>query len=184
LRSLEARLYQDAASTHTAQPAAAGKPPRLLDSVVRSEWVDYNRHMSDFRYAQLFGEAVDVLFRQVGVDETYRESGRMYYTVENHIMHLGEARAGEPLYITAQLLGMDDKRVHVFQRMHRGRDDKQIATAEQMYLHVDTTAGKAAPADSKVRVRLEAMRDAHAGLPRPAEAGRAIGLARNGHTGP
>jgi len=183
LRSLEARLYQDAASTHTLQPAAAGKPPRLLDAVVRSEWVDYNRHMSDFRYAQLFGEAVDVLFRQVGVDETYRESGRMYYTVENHIMHLGEAKAGEPLYITAQLLGMDDKRVHIFQRMHRGRDDKQIATAEQMYLHVDTAAAKAAPADSKVRARLEAIRDAHAGLPPPTEAGRAIGLARNGQAG-
>lgn len=183
LRSLEARLYQDAASTHTAQPTAAGKPPRLLDAVVRSEWVDYNRHMSDFRYAQLFGEAVDVLFRQVGVDETYRESGRMYYTVENHIMHLGEAKAGEPLYITAQLLGMDDKRVHVFQRMHRGRDDKQIATAEQMYLHVDTTAAKAAPADFKVRAKLEAIRDAHAGLPPPTEAGRAIGLARTAQTG-
>jgi carnitine 3-dehydrogenase len=123
------------------------------------------------------------LFRQVGVDETYRESGRMYYTVENHIMHLGEAKAGEPLYITAQLLGMDDKRVHVFQRMHRGRDDKQIATAEQMYLHVDTTAAKAAPADSKVRAKLEAIRDAHAGLPPPTEAGRAIGLARTAQTG-
>src|SRR5579862_2607325 len=88
LRALEARLYESAAATHTAQPTAAGKPPRLLDAVVRSEWVDYNRHMSDFRYAQLFGEAVDVLFRQVGVDEAYRESGRMYYTVENHIVHL------------------------------------------------------------------------------------------------
>ena len=78
---------------------------------------------------------------------------------------------------------MDDKRVHVFQRMHRGRDDKQIATAEQMYLHVDTAAAKAAPADSKVRAKLEAIRDAHAGLPPPTEAGRAIGLARNGRAG-
>jgi carnitine 3-dehydrogenase len=178
LRSLEARLYQDAASAHTAQPAAAGKPPRLLDTVVRSEWVDYNRHMSDFRYAQLFGEAIDALFRQVGVDETYRESGRMYYTVENHIMHLGEAKAGEPLYVTAQVLGVDDKRVHIFQRMHRGRDDVKIATAEQMYLHVDTTAGKAMLADTKIRAKLEAIRSAHAGLPLPPEAGRAIGLAR------
>jgi len=66
LRSLEARLYQDAASTHTAQPAAAGKPPRLLDAVVRSEWVDYNRHMSDFRYSQMFGDAMDALFRRAG----------------------------------------------------------------------------------------------------------------------
>ena len=51
LRSLEERLYQDAAAPRTRlQPAAAGKPLRLLDAVVRPEWVDYNRHMSDFRY--------------------------------------------------------------------------------------------------------------------------------------
>ena len=172
LRSLETRLYQDAASTRT------GRPARLLDTVVRSEWVDYNRHMSDFRYAQLFGEAVDALFRQVGVDEAYRESGRMYYTVENHIRHLGEAKSGEPLYVTAQVLGVDDKRVHIFQRMHRGRDDKEIATAEQMYLHADTAAGKASAADPTVRAKLEAICSAHSGLPAPPEAGRAIGFAR------
>jgi carnitine 3-dehydrogenase len=135
--------------------------------------------MSDFRYGQLFGEAIDALFRQVGVDESYRETGRMYYTVENHVMHLGEAKAGEALYVTAQVLGVDDKRLHVFQRMHRGRDDKPIATAEQMYLHVNTAATKAAPADTGIRAKLEAMRSAHAGLPMPAEAGRSIGHPRH-----
>src|ERR1700681_34536 len=148
LRSLEERLYREAATAHSSQSIEPRKPLRVLDSVVRPEWVDYNRHMSDFRYAQLFGEAIDALFRQVGVDETYRESGRMYYTVENHIMHRGEAKAGEPLYVTAQVLGVDDKRLHVFQRMHRGRDDELIATAEQMYLHVNTAAAKAALADA------------------------------------
>jgi carnitine 3-dehydrogenase len=179
LRALEARLHRDAASAPAAQPVAAGQPARLLDTAVRAEWVDYNRHMSDFRYAQVFGDAMDVLFRQVGVDESYRESGRMYYTVESHVTHLGEAKAGEALYVTAQLLGIDDKRVHIFQRMHRGRDGKQIATADQLYLHVDTAAGKAMPADPRVRAKLEALRGAQAGLPAPPEAGRAIGLKRN-----
>jgi carnitine 3-dehydrogenase len=151
---------------------------RLLDTEVRAEWVDYNRHMSDYRYGQVFGEAMDPLFRQVGIDEAYRGSGRMYYTVENHIMHLGEAKAGEALYVTAQVLSVDDKRLHVFQRMHRGRDGKLIATAEQMYLHVDTTAAKAAPADAKVRARLEAIRSLHAALPLPSEAGHPVGRAR------
>ncbi|GAC1500841.1 MAG: carnitine 3-dehydrogenase [Steroidobacteraceae bacterium] len=138
LRSLEARLYQDAGAVRSKRPPEPGKPMRLLDTVVRPEWVDYNGHLSDFRYSQLFGEAIDALFRQVGVDESYRETGRMYYTVENHVLHRAEAKAGEALYVTAQLLGVDDKRLHVFQRMHRGRDDRQIATAEQMYLHVNT----------------------------------------------
>jgi carnitine 3-dehydrogenase len=178
LRSLEERLYQDAATAHTAQPHEPGKPLRLLDTVVRPEWVDYNRHMSDFRYSQVFGEAMDALFRRVGVDEAYRNTGRMYYSVENHVTHLGEAKSGEPLYVTTQLLAVDDKRVHVFHRMHRGRDDRQIATAEQMYLHVDTGAAKAAPADAAVRARLESIRGGHSGLPLPPEAGRAVGQAR------
>ncbi len=177
LRSLEERLYKDAATSHNATPAEPGKPLRLLDTVVRTEWVDYNRHMSDFRYGQVFGDAMDVLFRQVGVDEAYRDSGRMYYTVENHIKHLGEAKSGELLYVTAQVLKVDDKRLHVFQRLYRGRDDKQIATAEQMYLHVDTKAAKAGPADAKIRAKLESIAGQHAGLPAPPEAGRRVGRA-------
>jgi carnitine 3-dehydrogenase len=178
LRSLEERLYLEAATAHAAQPIETDQPLRLLDAVVRPEWVDYNRHMSDFRYSQVFGDAMDALFRRAGVDESYRETGRMYYSVENHVRHLGEAKAGEPLYVTTQLLGVDDKRLHVFHRLHRGRDDKQIATAEQMYLHVDTAAAKAAPADPKIRAKLEAIRGAHAGLPPPPEAGRAVGRAQ------
>jgi carnitine 3-dehydrogenase len=178
LRSLEERLYHDAATTHAAQSNQSGKPLRLLDTVVRPEWVDYNRHMSDFRYGQLFGDATDALFRQIGVDEAYRDTGRMYYSVESHVRHLGEAKAGEPLYVTTQLLGVDDKRLHVFHRMHRGRDDMEIATAEQMYLHVNTRAVKAAPADGAIRAKLESIRDGHSGLPIPREAGRSIGRAQ------
>jgi carnitine 3-dehydrogenase len=178
LRSLEERLYLEAATAHAGQPIEPGKPLRLLDTVVRPEWVDYNRHMSDFRYSQVFGDAMDALFRRAGVDESYRDTGRMYYSVENHVRHVGEAKVGEPLYVTSQLLGVDDKRLHVFHRMHRGRDDKLIATAEQMYLHVDTAAAKAAPADAKIRAKLESIRGGHAGLPPPPEAGRAVGRAQ------
>jgi carnitine 3-dehydrogenase len=176
LRALEERLHHDAANAGgTGRADEPGKPLRLLDTVVRPEWVDYNQHMSDFRYGQVFGDALDTLFRRVGIDEAYRSSGRMYYTVENHIKHLGEAKAGESLYVTTQLLAVDDKRLHLFQRLHRGRDDQLIATAEQMYLHVNSTAAKAAPADPKVRAKLESILAAQAGLQVPSEAGRAVG---------
>ena len=175
LRALEERLFKDAAAGRAPQLAGQGGPLRLLDTVVRTEWVDYNRHLSDFRYGQIFGDALDVLFRSIGIDEAYRSAGRAYYTVENHIKHLGEAKAGEPLYVTAQVLAVDDKRLHLFQRLHRGRDDKLIATAEQMYLHVDTKAAKAAPADPKIRDKLESIRSDHAGLPPPPGAGRPVG---------
>jgi carnitine 3-dehydrogenase len=179
LRTLEERLYQDAAVANTVRPTAEdstdAQPLRLLDTVVRPEWVDYNRHMSDFRYGQVFGDAMDVLYRRVGVDEAYRDSGRVFYTVETHVKHLGEARAGEPLYVDTQVLGLDDKRLHVFHRLHRGRDDAAIATGEQMHLHVDTASAKASTIDPMVHAKLESIRKAQAGLDRPREAGRSIG---------
>jgi carnitine 3-dehydrogenase len=178
LRALEERLHKDATRASATAPADSARPLRLMDATVRAEWVDYNRHMSDFRYVQLCGDAIDVLFRQVGVDEAYRASGRMYYTVENHIRHLGEAKAGEALYVTAQVLGVDAKRLHVLQRVYRSRDGREIANAEQMYLHADTAAAKASPADPTIRAKLEAFARAHAGLPVPPECGKAISLAR------
>ncbi len=135
---------------------------------MRPEWIDYNGHMTDSRYGQVFGDAIDALYRRVGVDEAYRATGRMYYTVESHARHLGEAKVGEALYVTTQVLAVDDKRLQVFHRLHRGRDDALIATAEQLYLHVDTGAGKATAVDPGVRAKLEAIRSAQAAsCPRP-----------------
>jgi carnitine 3-dehydrogenase len=177
LRALEERLYQDAAAGASAMAAEPGKPLRLLQAIVRPEWIDYNHHMTDFRYGQVFGDAMDALYRQVGADETYRATGRTYYSVETHVRHLGQAKVGEAIYVTTQLLAVDDKRLHVFHRLHRGRDDALIATGEQLHLHVDTVRAKATAVDSNIRAKLDAIRAGQSGLPRPHEAGRSIGSA-------
>ncbi len=153
----------------------AGQAPRLVTTDVRPEWVDYNGHMSDFRYVQLFGDAMDALYREVGVDEAYRRTGRMFYTVESHVTHVAEAKCGEPISVSTQILKLDDKRLHVFHRLHRANGDALIATGEQLHLHVDSAAAKAAPIDAAVRAKLEAIRHAQSGLPVPAEAGRRVG---------
>jgi hypothetical protein len=53
-----------------------------------------------------------------------------------------------------------------------------IATGEQMYLHVDSNAGKAALMDSAVRAKLEKIRASQAGLAAPAQQGRGIRMTR------
>jgi carnitine 3-dehydrogenase len=179
LRKLEERLYKDATAQ---QPGAKGGAhaqalPRF-ETTVRSEWVDYNGHMSDFLYGHVFGEAMDALYRSVGIDDETRKNGRMFYTVESHVRHLGEAKAGEGLYVTTQVLALDDKRLHVFHRLHRRRDDAVIATGEQMHLHVDTKKPKAVAMDAVLRAKLEAIHQAHAKLARPSEAGKAVGAAK------
>jgi len=183
LRALEERLYeQSGAAARTGIDSAlstdSGKPLRLVETHVRPEWVDYNGHMTDSRYLQVFGDATDALFRYIGVDDEYRKAGRALYAVETHVTHNAEAKAAEPVYVTTQVLGVDDKRVHLFHCLNRHRDDALIATAEQLYLHVSTTAGKAAPMESLVRGRLEKIRAAQASLAMPAQAGRRVGMSR------
>ena len=176
LRALEERLYRDAAAaagTYAARASTAELP--RFEAVVRPEWVDYNHHMSDFRYGQVFGDAMDAIYRQVGVDEKYRRAGRMFYTVESHVKHLSEAKSGEPLYVATQVLGVDDVRLHVFHRLYRGRDDAIIATAEQMHLHVDTALAKVVAMDPILRAELDSLRASHAALGLPSGAGKPVG---------
>jgi carnitine 3-dehydrogenase len=184
LRALEERLYQhsgSAARAALAQPSTIepGKALRLIETHVRPEWVDYNGHMTDSRYLQVFGDATDALLRAVGVDDAYRNSGRAFYTVETHVTHRAEATALEPLYGTAQILGLDDKRIHLFHCLHRRRDERLVASAEQLYLHVNRTAGKASPMDPAVRAKLEKIRLAHASIAEPGRAGRHLSLSRS-----
>src|ERR1700733_13386030 len=184
LRALEERLYQDsgsAAHAATAHPGGieAGKPLRLIETCVRPEWVDYNGHMTDSRYLQVFGDATDALFRAVGVDDAYRQSGRALYTVETHVTHSGEARALEPLYVTTQILGLDDKRVHLLHSLFRRRDERLVATGEQLYLHVNSAAARAAPMDRAVHAKLEQIGPPHASIDGPAMADRHLRLSKS-----
>ncbi len=189
LRKLEERLYRDAAGRDTGGPraggaqsgsaegVAGGAAPALprFDTTVRPEWVDYNGHMSDFLYGHVFGEAMDAIYRAVGIDDAFRKGGRMFYTAESHVRHLAEAKVGEPLYVTTQLLALDDKRLHVFHRLYRRRDEALIATAEQMHLFVDTTVPKAVSMQPGLRAKLEVLRQGHSALPLPAESGKPVG---------
>ena len=155
-------------------PVDIDAPLRLHAVTVQPEWVDYNGHLTESRYLQIFGDATDALLRFVGVDSEYLAGGASYYTVETHLSHLGQAFAGERLHVTTQLLGYDEKRLHIFHSLHR--DEEVVATAEQMLIHVETE--RSAPARAGVLERVRELGDAHAELARPERAGRRISLAR------
>ena len=120
-----------------------------IDTGVRPEWVDYNGHMTDFRYVQL--SSAMPWMRCIGASASMRpiaQAGQMFYTVESHIRHLAEAQASASRCTsTTQVLAVDDKRLHVFHRCIAAATTSLIATGEQMHLHVDTAAAKAAAMD-------------------------------------
>ncbi|HEY6517038.1 MAG TPA: 3-hydroxyacyl-CoA dehydrogenase NAD-binding domain-containing protein [Steroidobacteraceae bacterium] len=170
LRGLEARLYERSgrsasAGLDAASVAPGGGPVRMLDTYVRPEWIDYNGHMTDSRYLQVFGDATDALFRWAGVNDAYRKAGRAMYTLESHVKHVAEAKALEPIYVTTQVLELDPKRVRLQHCLHRRRDEAVIANATQVYVHVDTRVSHAAPFEPSVHERLDRLRAAHAASP-------------------
>ncbi|MDK4741138.1 carnitine 3-dehydrogenase [Rhizobium sp. CNPSo 3464] len=154
------------------------QPLRLIETKVSPAWVDYNGHMTEHRYLQVFGDTSDALLRLIGVDLDYVERGHSYYTVETHIRHLGEAKLGQAIHSTCQLLSADEKRLHVFHTIYDTITGEAIATAEQMLLHVDAKAGKAAPAPEEVLSKIRPIAEAHAKLPAPEGVGRHVGQKR------
>jgi acyl-CoA thioester hydrolase len=142
-------------------------PFRLREVTVSPEWTDYNQHLTESAYLLIMGDSSDAFFRTFGVDDAYRSGG---------LRNLREAREGERLELTIQVLGMDDKRLHIVHEMY-SETGGLIATAEQMLLHVDMRAGKAAPFPEAIADRLREISAAHAAaLPVPEYVGRTIAI--------
>ena len=156
-------------------PNAQTGPLQLLSGAVPAEWIDYNGHMTEHRYLQVFGDTTDALLAQIGVDAEYIASGRSYYTVETHIMHLGEAHEGQAYLTQTQILHADEKRLHVFHQIIDCESGEVLASAEQMLLHVDATAKKAAAVPADIGTTVMALAQSHRHLPRPQSAGRFVG---------
>lgn len=165
--------------------AASGVPLRLHEAEVLPEWVDYNGHMSEAYYVLVFGHATDAFLDLIGVDAGYRKRSHCsLYTLEAHVSYLREVREAEPLAVETRLLDLDHKRVHLFHAMHHagdGSDGRLLATGEVMLLHVDGSghAGpRPAPFSEEVASRLRRIHVSHQRLPRPEQAGRAVGIRR------
>jgi acyl-CoA thioester hydrolase len=60
--------------------------------------------------------------------------------------------------------------------MRHGETDALIAMAEQLLVHVDTTAGRSADLPDDVYEHVAAIGRAHAALPQPAVAGHPIAI--------
>ncbi len=177
LKRDEERQYADTSgSTDWSASDDLSKPLELHTDKVHPEWVDYNGHMTESRYLQVFGDASDALYQYVGVNAEYHANGNSYYTVETHINNIMEVAAHAPLKVSTQLLGLDNKRLHFIHNIYNAKDDTLLATGEQMVLHVDTNAAKACPAKPEILEILQKIMDAHAHLPAPERRSREMAV--------
>ena len=146
-------------------------------AVVRPEWIDHNEHMNMGYYLVVFDLATDEFLAWIGLGAAHRAAARVTtFCLEAHITYHREVRSGDPLRFTTRLLGFDAKRIHYFHEMYHAREDYLAATNELMSLHVSLDTRRGVPMAAAILDRLARVQAAHDVLPRPAQAGRAIGL--------
>ncbi|SDI73109.1 thioesterase family protein [Pseudomonas panipatensis] len=150
---------------------------KTYETPILPEWVDYNGHLRDAFYLLIFSYATDALMDCLGLDSAGREaSGHSLFTLEAHLNFLHEVKQGAVVEVRTQLLAHDRKRLHIHHALYRPGEDQPLAASEQMLLHVSLDGPRSAPFDGVLLARVQALAEAHRGLPRPEHVGRVIGL--------
>ncbi len=152
------------------------RPVETADRAVPLDWTDYNGHMTEARYLDVFGDATTRLMEMLGCDAGYIAAGRSFFTAETHIRHLGEAHAGDRIRIDTQAIEVEGAKMRFFHRMRRG--EEVLATGEHFMLHVSLESRRPAPPAPPLDAGMARFGDGHADLPRPEGAGRAVGQRR------
>jgi len=143
--------------------------------VVPEAWIDYNGHMMDAYYCMAFTEATEAFLDHIGLGAAYRaESGCGMYTVESHVCFAKSVLGGAAIRYESQLLGWDDKRLHLFHRMAEAGSEHRVATNELMLLHVDLATERVTIMPSARSRAVQLIAAAQAALPAPQNAGRRI----------
>lgn len=172
LAAYEKSLFDQGAADTAAEDYS--QPIRTMSRQVPPDWTDYNNHMNEARYLQCFADATDAFMRIIGADADYIANGLSYFTVETHIRHLDEVKALEPIYATTQCIEGAGKKMRVFHRLFH-EDGRLLATGEHMLIHVSLETRAACAPTEAVAAKLGEIAAAHAALPAPDGAGRAVG---------
>jgi carnitine 3-dehydrogenase len=160
LREHDARL-------RSAQPAPDWSGPvETVSRTIPADWTDYNGHMNEARYLDLFSAAADRFMALIGCDAAYIAAGGSYFTVETHLAHVAEAHAGMRVRVVTQLLDGAGKRLHIFSRLF-DEGGELLATAEQLLLHVSLETRRTAPPSEALQRTLAGIQAKHASLPQP-----------------
>lgn len=153
---------------------------QTFSGIVDPDWTDYNGHMTEFRYLDVFSTSTDELLVWIGGGPAYAASGASWYTIETHIRHLDEVAAGKPIRVETQLVDHDEKRLHLFHQMIGVEENNLLATGEHMLMHVDMEAGRGSAMPAPMKAVLDIIAERQKDMPRPDAAGAQIGIRRKG----
>lgn len=143
--------------------------------VVKPEWIDSNGHMNVGFYHVVFDQAAESFFAWLGLTPEFRtRTGCSTFALESHLSFVRELDEGAPLGFRSRLLDFDHKRIHFYSEMFHGTEGWLAATYESLGTYVDMSTRRTTPMPADLLQRLEAIREAHRGLPRPWQIGHVI----------
>ncbi|MGR3514944.1 MAG: carnitine 3-dehydrogenase [Paracoccaceae bacterium] len=140
---------------------AGGVPLVTVERVIPSDWTDYNGHMNESRYGQIWSDAADAVMAQVGADAQYIEQGLSYFTVETKTAFVLETHAGETVRCETRVTTGEGKKLGLFHEMKRASDGAVLATCAQFLVHVSLETRKSCPPAPEVLAQVEALAKAH-----------------------
>lgn len=149
--------------------AETHKPGRYLttiDRTVPSSWTDYNGHMNDSRYSEVFSVASDEVMQTIGANAAYIDGGMSYFTVDMHISYSKECLHGDAITVETRIANGRGKKLELEHAM-RNEQGELVASCDQLLIHVDLTARKSCLPLEPVALALAHLADQHHSLSKP-----------------
>jgi acyl-CoA thioesterase FadM len=157
-------------------------PMAKFQAEVKPAWIDLNGHMSFWAYAELFDEAAKAYLSEAGIaEQTDAGQGTILHPSQCHIKFLRECFVGDRIVIEFRILGCDDKRIHIFQRMCNC--DTGVVLAVEESVRSNLADRETSPFSlrersfhPKMQERISLLVTQHKNAPWPVEVGAAIRL--------
>ena len=142
------------------------EPVITAERIVPPDWIDYNNHMNEARYLEVFSVATDRFLETVGCDQEYVSSGKSFFTVETALCHFRELRVGERIRVETFCLHGEGKKLHLYHLLTNG-EAQHVATGEHLLIHIDLNSRKSSFPDHSVASAMEMQAAAHASSSSP-----------------
>ena len=142
------------------------KPIVSIERTIPIDWTDYNGHMNESRYGQVFSDAGDVIMAMIGADQAYINTGLSYFTVEKNTKFIEECHASDPIRVVTHILQGEGKKLQLFHEMKK-HGDVPCATCKQMLIHVSLKTRRSSEPGATIIARLGEIMDAQSALKKP-----------------
>ncbi len=138
----------------------SAKTPReklvSVERVIPVDWTDYNQHMNESRYGQVFSDAADSVMALIGANQEYIASGKSFFTVDTHIRFIEECVAGDRVLVNSSVINADGKKLKLAHTL-KHVDGRVLSRAEQLLVHVDLEARKSCFPDDEMRGQIDKL---------------------------